>query len=271
MQQYFIKISPKINLVNVGKLAINSSNTSLQNYIKNQEVDILSIDEALIWLDNQCQTNEKNKVIFYIHGFWASIPFALHRTAKAFQNHYFKNDNTSIKAIVHIIWQASGISYAESLSSISSSHQKLAEILFKIPRYLSSRLGLLVHSMGNQLLYASLKNNTFLIPFQEVILVAPDLDYAVFEKDFKQYFSLSNQLYVFIHKKDKTLGFSKQLNKIERLGRVDLAYLDQKKIVFIDNTNINDIENLSDKIMKHLYFIYSLSVRKQIIRIFDHS
>ena len=61
---------------------------------------------------------------------------------------------------------------------------------------------------------------------------------------------------------------SKGINKIERLGRLDKSHISDD-INFIDCTEIKDINTLSDSVMRHLYFLTSKTVKRQVQEILE--
>lgn len=271
MKQYFIKINPNLDYVHCGSLEVKNNNTSLNYYIKDQSADIISIQDALRYI-NDCvskeNTNDK-KVIFYVHGFWASLSFALNRTATAFQKYYFKKEDSNVAAIVHLIWNANGLMYRESLFNIDDSKKSLALVLKEIPNNISLRYSLMCHSMGNRFLFETLKTYHLKLKYEELLMVAPDLDFKLFEQNPHLFTDIAKEVSVLYHKKDKTLKLSSLVNRAERLGRIKIENLHQK-IHFIDFTHLKDIKSLGDKLMRHLYFITSKTVSKKIQDLLDN-
>lgn len=267
VEQFFIKISPNQELVNCGKLKVNNSKTSFDYFIKDNKVDIVTPEDALEWINDSIAKNhaQDTKVLFFIHGFWGSLPFALHRTAKEFSKSYFTNENSKTVAIVHIIWNANDIYYKTSIKNITTSNFTLSKIFNGIPSNLEYQSSLMCHSMGNRFLHETLISQIVTVEFEKLILMAPDLDYRKYESNFNLFANLAKSVVVFYHTKDKTLKMSKGINKIERLGRMNKSIISEN-IQFIDCTTIKDINSLSDSVMKHLYFLTSKTVQHQIER-----
>lgn len=270
MKQYFVKINPNLDCVHCGTLEVTNNDTSLNYYIKDNSADILSIQDALHFLnDTIIKENPKDKkVIFYVHGFWASISFALHRTSLAFQKYYFKNEDSKVAAIIHIIWDANGLYYKQSVWSIQDSKTSFALLLNEIPKTMQNRYSLMCHSMGNRFLYETLNTNKVNVNFEELLMVAPDLDFKLFETKPELFTQIAREVTVCYHQKDKTLKLSGFVNRAKRLGRTKLE-LENQKIKFIDFTSLKDIKSLTDKLMRHLYFITSKTVSGVIQEILD--
>ncbi len=265
VEQFFIKITPNQNLVNCGKLKIKKAQTKFDFFVQNNKVDIIKPAEALAWINDSILKNnsENTKILFFIHGFWGSLPFAVHRTAKEFDASYFKNDSANVKAIVHIIWDANDISYKQTQLNLKNSIKTLADLLNNIKTSTELRYSLMCHSMGNRFFYTCILKEKVSVHFEQLILMAPDLDYRKFEKNHNLFSNLANTVDLFYHKKDQTLNMSKRINKIERLGRLDKSDI-SADINFIDCTSIKDINSLSDSVMRHLYFLTSKTVKKRV-------
>jgi len=268
VKQYFIKISPNQNLVNCGKLKVLKTKTNLEFFVQNQKVDIIEPKEALEWINDSIakQHPDSSKVLFFVHGFWASLRFAIHRTAKEFEASYFADKSTNLVSIVHVFWDANDISYKIALRNLRNSTKTFAQVLNNINNTLNFKTSLMCHSMGNRFLHKTLVEQIVTVSFEHLILMAPDLDYRKFEEKPSLFTALSKDINVFYNQKDKTLQMSKGINKIERLGRLNKSNID-KNIKFIDCTNLKDIETLSDSVMKHLYYLTSNTVKKQIAQI----
>lgn len=266
--QFFIKISPEKKLVKYGKLDVGLYTTKLDYVTINDKPIETSSEKALKWINNTIVKDSSAKVLFFIHGFWGSLPYALHFTSKTFNNDYFKTDSFSVKAIIHIMWDASGIIYKQSLISINESYETLSVLLNNIDKEICFKTSLMCHSMGNRLLYETISNKNITIKFSELILIAPDLDYRKFEKNLHLFSALGNNVYVFYHKKDLILNISKRINDIERLGRIS-KYSNKSNISFIDCTNIKDDSSL-DKFNNHLYFLTSKTVISRVEKILNN-
>lgn len=272
MNQYFLKLSPRHSLVNCGIVDINESNAKLNYYVKDAKLDVFEAKEALEYLNHRIleENITKNpKVIFFIHGFWGSLPFTLFRTSRAFQRYYFKSKESNISSIVHIIWDASDINYSQSVFKIAKTKAVLASIFNEINLCFKTRSSLMCHSMGNRFLFETLNSQEVNVQFEELLLIAPDLDFKLFEKFPFLFTKLSNRVIVFYHTKDKTLKLSSFLNRAERLGRLKAAD-ETQQIDFVDFTTLNDIKSIPDSVLRHLYFITSKTVTEKIESIFEN-
>lgn len=271
VEQFFIKITPNQDLVNCGKLINKKTKTILEFYVENEKLDIIEPSQALAWINDSIQTShaKDSKVVFFIHGYWGSLPFALNRTTQEFKKSYFNSDTTHVKAVIHILWDANDLYYKQSIKMLEQSSKTLASIFNSIASNLDFRYSLMCHSMGNRFLHKTLSSQEIKVYFEELILMAPDLDYKKYEEEHALFSSLANSTTVFYHLKDKTLKMSKGLNKVERLGRLDKSSVTEN-IQFVDCTSLKDIDSFSDSVMRHLYFLTSNTVKKQVQNLLDN-
>ena len=264
VKQLFIKISPSSELVKYGKFEIKSFSTKLDYINKDYNVDEITTKEALLWVNNEIKNFPKvSKVLFFIHGFWGSLPYSLNRSTKKFEKYYFKSDSSNVDAIVHIIWDANSINYKQAVKSLENSTKTLASLMNNIPQTIDHKYSLMCHSMGNRFLFETISKYEISTKFEELILMAPDLDYRKYEKHSYLFTDLASSVYIFFHVKDKTLLMSKTYNGVERLGRMS-KYNDNSNIHFIDCSDLNDIEDIIDMYNKHVYFLNSETIREKV-------
>ena len=266
VQQFFIKISPSNNLVKYGKINVKKYNTTFDYHTKGNHIDLAMPHDALLWIFSMIHKknqDKSSKVLLFLHGFWGSTPYSAYYTTKKFNDYYFKNDSSGIVAIVHIIWNASGVTYKQSIRALDKSTKTLAEILNNIPLTFECKYSLMCHSMGNRFLFETISKFDVDTKFDELILMAPDLDYRKYENNTSLFSKLASNIYIFIHTEDHTLFLSKTYNKVERLGRMD-KYKNRENIFFVNCTTIDDINNLLDKFNRHVYFLSSETVRSKV-------
>ncbi len=265
-KQYFVKISPSNSKVRYGQFLIKNHRASLNYHTNGSKYDTSSPYKALQWINKQIQINhpeDTSKVLFFIHGFWGSFPYAIDITTKAFDNYYFQSDTSNVAAIIHIIWKSHNQTYKQTIGSIDNSSKTLATLLNSIPEAITKKHSLMCHSMGARFLFKTISTYEINAKFQELILMAPDLDLRKFEERNSLFLKIASKIYVFINRKDKILYISKKINKTERLGRIkDLKNTDNIK--YIDCTEINYPGINIDIFVRHLYFLYSKKVCEKI-------
>ncbi|HHH54116.1 MAG TPA: alpha/beta hydrolase [Bacteroidetes bacterium] len=271
IEQYFIKIIPSSNQVKYGKLIVKRYNSSL-NYQKEENLPELTDPKvALEWINKQispANLNKHSKVLIFIHGFWGSFPYAIDITSKAFDKYYFKNDDSNIDAVIHIIWKSHNMTYNQAIKSLKKSSNTLADILNNVEMLYPEKYSLICHSMGSRFLFESISNHTIKTKFQELVLIAPDLSLNNFNDNKNLFLNLASKIYVFANKNDQILLISKYINKNERLGRVT----NHSKVINIEFINCSDVYTSQfniDYMTSHLCFLYSPKVRKKIESVLD--
>ena len=268
VNQYFIKITPNVPLVNCGKLKIKKVKTELNSFLGKEDSNNIKPEDALKLINDSIllKSPKTSKIVFFVHGFWASLPFAIHRTSKGFKQNYYKDEKETPIIVIHILWDANDVLYKHSIENLNNSTKVFSEIMNKIESSLTFKTSLMCHSMGNRFLYQTLLKEKPKVYFENLLLIAPDLDYRKFEENHELFTSLAETVDVFYNEKDNTLNMSKGINKIERLGRMNKSHIEEK-INFIDCTSVSDINTFSDSIMKHLYYITSQTVIAKIEKI----
>ena len=264
--QYFIKISPSNNKVKFGKFTIKNYCTTYDYYSADNKVAMVSADKALQWINKEIGEENQDttsKVLFFIHGFWGSLHYAVNMSAKNFDKYYLNNDSSGLVAIVHIIWDADNLSYGSTIVSLMNSRETLSSLLISIPETIEYKYSLMCHSMGARFLFETITRTKINTKFDELILMAPDLDYKKFQNNNTLFSRLANEVYIFFNTKDKTLLMSEKYNKVARLGRVNI-FKNKGNIKFVDCSELDDVNNIIEKYNNHLYFLYSKKVRKKI-------
>lgn len=258
-------------MVNCGKVEVSKSSSELKLFIQNNTTDVLEVEDALQWINNSLleTASENQKIVFFIHGFWASLPFAFNRTSYVFDKYYFTHKPSNIAAIVHVIWDSNAIPYNISRINIDKSKHVLADVFNRLSQNISFRYSLMCHSMGNRFLYETLKSEDVKVKFEELLLIAPDLGFKLFQESPHLFSDSAKRVIVFYHSKDKTLKMSGYLNRAVRLGRLSIS-TENSNIEFLDFSYIKDIHSVSDRVMRHLYFITSKTVEAKIEEILDN-
>jgi esterase/lipase superfamily enzyme len=258
LRQYFIKIKEDHHQVSFGELVERKNRRVLLDYVKEEERPILSNPTvALKWIQTE-NTNSNSKILFFIHGLIGSRPLVLSRNSKVFRADY--SDNKDI-TFVHVLWNNGKIMYKKNLVSLRSSTPILAELLNEINQVFK-HTSIMCQSMGNRFFFETILKHSVEINFQEILLVAPDVDVSKFELHHDKFLKFSDKIFVFYHLNDRVLKHSSRINKIDRLGRVNLK-LSTNKIKFIECTHL-EIKKFPDSILKHMYFLSSQSVKQKI-------
>jgi esterase/lipase superfamily enzyme len=139
------------------------------------------------------------------------------------------------------------------------------------------KIHLMVHSMGNRVLKYMMQNlNQRVELFSEIILVAADIEYDIFEQpgEFNNLIDLGQRIHIYYHKRDIVLDISKWTkNFTNQLGRYGRKRCDKTipDIVDVDVSNSKDDkgEGISADKLNHWYYYSSTEVVNDIVRVLN--
>lgn len=222
------------------------------------------------------EKNTSDKLNILIHGIWADKKFAWEKMIQSLSRDTYENGDNQQKVILSIIWDSSydykkGVRIARLKGDYLSSFLK--DIIEENDK--KYKINFLCHSMGNRV-FQHMINESDLIDENEKIIdqfvsVGADIESNTFEKGEPLYKldEIINDITIYIHNNDRTLGMSQLLNSAERLGLSgvpDITALPDN-IRTIDVSMITDHDDLTSKIGNHRYFYTSPSVRKDLSRV----
>jgi esterase/lipase superfamily enzyme len=139
---------------------------------------------------------------------------------------------------------------------------------------------MMVHSMGHRVLkhmMLEMKENHVPFPdlFNEIILIAADIEFDIFEKgeSFDKLIELGKRVHIYFHEKDRVLDISKfTKNFSNRLGRYGRKRIDPMQIDVRDAnvTKTKDDANVGfeENKLNHWYYYSSTEVVEDIIEVF---
>ncbi|WP_243348675.1 alpha/beta hydrolase [Parabacteroides sp. FAFU027] len=235
-------------------------------------------------------TTNKGDVLFFIHGFNTD----LNDVKDCFDrlNKRYVIDGSPIKHIVIFTWPSKSpdipLHYRDDQYDAQRSGITLARCFEKVViffnRFLKQdenapcqrHIHLMAHSMGNQVLefmLLSLPHKYEL--FREIILVAADVEYTIFDphEPFEKLIDIGYRVHIYFHEHDVVLDISKYTKNFNnRLGRYGRKSTDNMKDVFdIDVTHTKDDFDQSIGIneLNHWYYYSSTDVVKDIIRVLN--
>jgi len=239
--------------------------------------DISSMDDLIeVIFDKLEEENTSDKLNILIHGIWADKKIAWERMIKNLSKDTFDNGDRKQKVILSIIWDSSfdykkGVRIARIKGDYLSSFLK--DLIDKNDS--EYKINFLCHSMGNRI-FQHMINESDLIDEGEILIdqfvsVGADIESNTFEKGEPLHGlnEIINDITIYIHNNDRTLGMSQALNAQERLGLSgvpDITALPDNYRT-IDVSVITDHDDITSKIGNHRYFYTSPSVRKDLGRV----
>ncbi|MEM9549407.1 MAG: alpha/beta hydrolase [Bacteroidota bacterium] len=241
-------------------------------------------DESINSLDNLlfaiftslCEENTSDKLNILIHGIWADKKFAWEQMVKNLSRDTYANQDGKQKVILSIIWDSS-FDYKKGVRIARLKGDYLSTFLKDLIEKNNAqyKINFLCHSMGNRV-FQHMINESDLIEKGEVIIdqfvsVGADIESNAFEEGEPLHglHTIINDITIYIHNNDRTLGMSKLLNSRKRLGLngvPDISKLPENMRI-IDVSVITDHDDLTSKIGNHRYFYTSPSVRKDLGRV----
>lgn len=262
-------VSDSINY-RVGKLDWEKSKPIKNPYDDN------SIDNMIQQIDFSLQSiaPEKSNILIHIHGLWANKKPFVEEINSTLDRHIYSSEDCPYGIIVNIIWDSGYIYDANKKVAYEKGQRSLELVtqLEKLCRGKNAKLSIMCHSMGNRVLQgmidaADIPHRKIPI-FDKCLMVAPDIESDVFEvsHSFEKSTLISNQIVVYRHNTDRTLGMSRLINN-DRLGLNGITETanDFSNIRLVDASLLNDDEFQSAKFSRHRYYYSSPTVRRDIL------
>ena len=238
----------------------------------------------------------KNDVLFFIHGFNTD----LNDVQSAFKNlkeKYVDDPASPVKHIVVFTWPGRSpkvpYHYFDDRKDAIRSGEALARGMEKVIRFFKDflvkgdnvpckrNIHLMVHSMGHRVvkhMMLEMKENRLPFPdlFQEIILMAADIEFDLFEPNepFNKLIEFGKRIHIYFHENDKVLDISKYTkNFSNRLGRYGRKKIDQSQIDVCDadatGTKVDRSYGLEERTLNHWYYYTSTDVVKDVIAVFN--
>jgi len=220
--------------------------------------------------------NTSDKLNVLIHGIWADKKFAWENMIQSISRDTYENLDKKQKVILSIIWDSS-FDYKKGVRIARIKGDYLSSFLkdFLDENDSKYKINFLCHSMGNRV-FQHMINESDLIDKDEILIdqfvsVGADIESNTFEEGEPLYGleKIVNDITIYMHNNDRTLGMSKLLNSSDRLGLSgfhDIKLLPENFRI-IDVSVITDHDDLTSKIGNHRYFYTSPAVRKDLQRV----
>ncbi len=241
--------------------------------------------------------SQPNDVLFFIHGFNTDLD-GVRGAFRTLNKRYVDNPGSPIKHIIIFTWPGRHPliphHYFDDKKDAIRSGEAFARAIDKVVRFfkeffLVSRnplckrnINLMVHSMGHRVLkhmMLQLNKDDTSVPelFNEVLLMAADIEYDIFEPDeaFNNLIRMGQRIHVYFHHKDVVLDISKfTKNFSNRLGRYGRKKIDGGLIDIIDaevtKTKDDPGSGLESDALNHWYYYTSTDVVNDVINVLNH-
>lgn len=171
------------------------------------------------------QPPEQREVVIFVHGFNNTFAEGVFRTAQ------LKHDLRLPGVITHFSWPSLGepLAYVHDRDSALFSRDGLIEMIHRIRDAGPQRIVLIAHSMGSQLTMEALRQMALardpaLGRIGGVVLIAPDIDVAVFRQQARAIGTLPQPFLIITSQRDRALQLSARLTgEAARLGNLQSA------------------------------------------------
>jgi esterase/lipase superfamily enzyme len=242
----------------------------------------------------QTDTPEKSDVLFFIHGFNTDLG-DVEKAFEKLNKCYCEPLSSPVRHIIIFTWPGRSpkipYHYFNDKQDAMHSGEALARGMEKVIRFMKEfmvnsrnepcdrNIHLMVHSMGNRVvkhMMMELCEKARRAPelFKEVLLMAADIEYSIFEKEepFNNLIEIGQRIHIYYHKRDRVLDISKYTkNFTNRLGRYGRKRNDPNMVDIFDANVTSVADDLepdfgSDK-LNHWYYYTSSEVVGDVIAV----
>jgi pimeloyl-ACP methyl ester carboxylesterase len=195
----------------------------------------------------------------YVHGYYISFDKGCRRAA-------LLQDNANLTGrFLWFSWPSDGslAYYIHDEADLYWSVPDLADaILELVDRFGDGAVDVVGHSLGARgvvLALYDVANRAPDVRLDEVVLMAPDMDFGIFQRLLPRIRPIADNITVYVTKHDRPLAISEQLHGYPRLGQAgnDVATLEGVEVI-----DLSDLP--ADSPTGHLYHIYSTAVGRDL-------
>lgn len=260
-------------IVKYGRISYDEKNVPKRKYFRKDVRKEMFLDSLAY--DLESLPLEKRNTLFYIHGMWAYQWSFLKGNHKKMQREMWANNANPNGMVVTVIWHCK-VKYSENEEMALKSGKILSPLIRQIhdvtaSASTNSKTNYMIHSMGHRV-FQAIWEGYLLEDMQHhaehILMAGSDLETNAFEKGeiLENIEYLSNDIMLYVHNNDRTLGVSKVVNGQDRLGLDGIQDLDKVSdaIWQVDVSVINDNEDAASKFSNHRYFYMSPTVRKDV-------
>ena len=203
----------------------------------------------------ELEENSRGNPILYIHGYYVDFEKGCRRAT------VFKENAGLEGKLLWFSWPSDGslLNYARDEVNLYWSVPDLAEVIADLhDRFGSGRVNLAGHSLGGRGLALALYEIAGTQPdlrFGDIVLLAPDIDFEVFEKLLPRIRPLARSITIYTSSNDAAIFVSAELHGYPRLGA---SGNDTTRLKGVEVIDTSDLPTRSAN--GHLYHIYNKGV-----------
>lgn len=215
--------------------------------------DYALFEESVFWSSINKEIGslefDKKTALIYIHGFNVSFDGAAIRAAQL-------GVDLNVPVTGFYSWPSKGktISYVADKAAIEGCEKQITQFLVDFAEKSGANsVNIIAHSMGNIGLLRALQDITRTaqdkskVPFNQIILAAPDIDVQLFSQVANIYKQASRRTTLYVSSKDVALKGSGILNDYQRVGY-------KPPVTVVDGIDTIDVPRVNLSILGHGYY-----------------
>lgn len=219
-------------------------------------------------LQNLSKSSQQKRPVIYLHGFYIDFERGCRR-ASLFQRSVGLNGR-----LVFFSWPSDGAitNYTRDESdlywSVEPLRQKLAQL---VEQFDEGNIDIAAHSLGTRgvmlaMVMMAQANNKDKPFFNQVVLIAPDIDEGIFRQYLPMIKPLAKNITVYVSDNDQPLAIARQVHGHPRLGESG-EHLDG-----LDGIEIIDVSDISVRAPSgHVYHLYNEVVIEDIAQLLNEN
>ncbi|EFO30232.1 conserved hypothetical protein [Roseibium sp. TrichSKD4] len=233
---------------------LNSLTEEAPAYIKEELLKVQEVQDRKVsdLLDLYARQAADGSATLYVHGYNISFEKGCRRAAMLRENAGLTEN------YLWFSWPSDGVvtNYTRDEADLYWSVPDLADVIADLERRLGGdNTNLVAHSLGARGLVLALYEMAFRKPdarFANVVLLAPDMDFGLFQRILPRIRPLTDRLTIYVTSGDIPLALSAQLHGYPRLGQAGNDVASLSGVEVIDLSDLPD-----DSPTGHLYHIHS--------------
>lgn len=215
---------------------------------------VTDLDKSAV-LDNLQDTAAGRGAALYVHGYYIGFEKGCRRAS-------LLQDNAGLNGrFLWFSWPSDGALayYTQDEADLYWSVPDIADAIIELhSRFGNGDVDVIGHSLGARGVVLALYEVAHRAPdirLGEVVLLAPDMDFGIFQRILPRILPVATSLTVYVSDSDRPLALSAQLHGYPRLGEAgnDVSTLDGVEVIDLSSLPLNSPTG-------HLYHIYSREV-----------
>ena len=186
-------------------------------------VQELTSSEVSKWLGHP----KMDEVLLFFHAMWGQQANFQRKNLRSFEKILGHQPANGIQTVISFIWYAGGVSYSINWQRALKKGEPLGRLIEWICAHYSNSVNVFCHSMGNRFFEGALRTVTEHAGIElqgttllrKAILFSPDLDAEINDPEFLRLCRSSEEVVVFMHRRDRHRMLSAWSLGRNRLGR----------------------------------------------------